>query len=142
MNEVLQEVRDIIADILALEPDEVGPTARFFEDLGGESIDVLDLSFRCEKAFGIKAEFQKIAAAVKSDEAGRLTSESLETLRKNCTFLDLAAIEADPRAARVTELLTVEAIARYVHDALQARESAGIGPAGDSATSAQGLRPA
>lgn len=111
-------------------------TARFFEDLGGKSIDVLDLSFRCEKAYGIRAEFQKIGAGITSDESGKLTPAALETLRKNCGFVDVAAIEADPRADRVTELLTVEAIARYVYEALQTKET------GDSAQTAHGLGPA
>lgn len=135
MNEVLHDVQQMVADILAIEPEEVRPASRFFEDLGGESIDVLDLSFRCEKAYGIRAEFQKIGAGIASDESGRLTQESLEMLRKNCGFLDVAAIEADPRADRVTELLTVEAIARYVYDALQAKET------GDSSQAAHGLNP-
>jgi len=124
MNEVLQEVREIVADILALELQEVTPAARFFEDLGGESIDVLELSFRCERTYGIKAEFQKIGAAVRSDDNGMLTAESLSSLRADYKFLDLATIEADPRAERVTELLTVQAIARYVYEALLAKESA------------------
>ena len=114
---------NIVADILARELNEVTPTARFFEDLGGESIDVLELSFRCEKIYGIKAEFQKIGTAVRSDENGMLTPESLAKLKSN-NFLDLAAIEADPRAERVTELLTVGAIARYVHGALVEKSAA------------------
>lgn len=118
MNEVLQEVQEIVADILARELNEVTPTARFFEDLGGESIDVLELSFRCEKIYGIKAEFQKIGTAVRSDENGMLTPESLANLRNQYKFLDLAGFEANPRAERVTELLTIGAIARYVHQAL------------------------
>jgi acyl carrier protein len=136
MNEVLQEIREIVADILALELQEVTPAARFFEDLGGESIDVLELSFRCERIYGIKAEFQKIGAAVRSDDNGMLTAESLGSLRTKYKFLDLAAIEGDPRAERVTELLTVQAIARYVYEAFAAKEESG------AAQTAAGLSPA
>jgi len=123
MNEVLHEVQAIVADILALELSEVTPTARFFEDLGGESIDALELAFKCEKLYGIKAEFQKIGVGVVTDDNGILTPESLAKLKSN-NFLDLAAIEADPRAERVTELLTVGAIARYVHGALVEKSAA------------------
>ena len=136
MNEVLQEVREIVADILARDLQEVTPPARFFEDLGGESIDVLELSFRCERIYGIKAEFQKIGAAVRSDDNGLLTAESLNGLRSKYPFLDLAAIEPNPRAERVTELLTVQAIARYVYEALLVKEESG------SAQTAPGLNPA
>lgn len=123
LNEVLHEVQEIVADILALELSEVTPTARFFEDLGGESIDALELAFRCETIYGIKAEFQKIGVGVVTDDNGMLTPESLAKLKSN-NFLDLAAIEANPRAERVTELLTVGAIARYVHGALVEKSAA------------------
>ena len=43
---VMQEIRPIVAEVLGLEPEEVTPAARFFDDLGGESIDILELSFR------------------------------------------------------------------------------------------------
>lgn len=124
MNEVLQEVQQLVVDVLMVEPHEATPEARFFEDLNGESIELLDLSFRCERHFGIKAEFQKIGAAVKPDENGLLTPESLQTLRSKYTFLDVTAIESDPRAERVTELLTVGSIARYVHEALVEKSAA------------------
>ncbi len=136
MNEVLQEVQQLVADVLVLEPHEVPAEARFFEDLNGESIELLDLSFRCERHFGIRAEFQKIGVGVRSDDNGMLTPESLANLRTRYKFLDVATIEADPRAERVTELLTVGAIARYVHEALLEKES------NASPKQAQGLSPA
>ncbi len=46
--------RTSIADCLGVEIEEVTPEARFFEDLGGESIDLLSLSFQFEKAFNIR----------------------------------------------------------------------------------------
>ena len=123
MNEVFREIQEIVVDILACELSEATPTARFFEDLGGESIDVLELSFRCEKIYGIRAEFQKLGVGVRSDDNGMLTAESLNSLQTRYKFLDLTTIEADPRADRVTELLTVGAIARYVHEALLAKDT-------------------
>lgn len=44
---LFEELRTMIADGLGVEAEDVVPEARFFDDLGGESIDVIDLTFRC-----------------------------------------------------------------------------------------------
>src|SRR5438445_160286 len=51
---LLKEVQAIIAATLGTEPVEIIPTAHWEMDLDGESIDLLDLSFRLEKQLGIK----------------------------------------------------------------------------------------
>jgi acyl carrier protein len=51
---VFEKTREILVDTLGLDHDEVTPEASLIYDLGAESIDFLDISFRLEKAFGIK----------------------------------------------------------------------------------------
>ena len=70
-------VREQIADCLATDVEEVVPEANFFGDLGGESIDVLDLTFRLEKSLGVRPNFSvmKDEAALDFDDAGRLTAD-------------------------------------------------------------------
>jgi acyl carrier protein len=51
---VLPVVTDIVATVLSLAPEEVKADARFFDDLGAESIDLLDLRFRIEDALGLR----------------------------------------------------------------------------------------
>lgn len=46
MNAVERKVRDIIADILYVYPEECKPTAKIVGDLGGESVDFYDIVFR------------------------------------------------------------------------------------------------
>ena len=53
-DEVFAKVKDVLTTALAVDDEEVTPEARVSEDLGAESIDFLDISFRLEKAFGIK----------------------------------------------------------------------------------------
>lgn len=118
--QVLKDVVGITAEVLALGPEEVLPSSKFFEDLGGESIDVLELSFRCEQHFGIKLQFQDMWSAddLETNEQGRLTPEALSALERRFPFLDYAAFTADPAKNRLTELFTVEAIAHLVRGAL------------------------
>ena len=45
-------IREILVKTLGVEPAEITPSANFFHDLGGESLDVIDMSFRCDRRFG------------------------------------------------------------------------------------------
>ena len=45
-------VRDIIAEVLMVDPEEVRPDTALVRDLGAESLDFLDLLFRLEECLG------------------------------------------------------------------------------------------
>jgi acyl carrier protein len=45
-------VRDIIAEVLMVAPEEVRPDTALVRDLGAESLDFLDLLFRLEESLG------------------------------------------------------------------------------------------
>jgi acyl carrier protein len=121
--DLLEQVRQIIAQVVAVEPEEVGPSTRFFADLGGESIDFLDLSFRCEKQFGIRLRFEDLLEKDHNvtDEAGILTPASLALLRERFSFLDFNSLPEPPTRTDLTDLLTTEAIAQFVAAALNAK---------------------
>lgn len=48
---VLDQLRPMICDVLGVEPAACTPQTRLVADLGAESIDLVDLTFRLEKAF-------------------------------------------------------------------------------------------
>ncbi|MBS1249687.1 MAG: Acyl carrier protein [Chloroflexi bacterium] len=52
MADVLKEVQDIIVDLLAIDPEKVTPEARFREDLGADSLDLVELIMEFEDKFG------------------------------------------------------------------------------------------
>jgi acyl carrier protein len=116
---VLAEVQSIVAEVLACEPEEATPRARFFNDLGGESIDFLDLTFRCEKRFHVKLGMEKMLDAeyAATDEAGVLTPQSLAKLQERFAFLDFSQLPEQATKAQLADLLTVEAIAQFVSQA-------------------------
>jgi acyl carrier protein len=119
LEQVRQAITPMIVDVLLVEPEEVVPQARFFQDLGGESIDALELAFKCHKELGVNPEFQKLSAADYAlDEQGRLTEASIARLKAAYPFLDLSTFVADPMANRITELFTVDAIVHMVYRAL------------------------
>lgn len=53
MADVFEKVKDLIVDQLGVEASKVTPEALFVEDLGADSIDVVELIMALEEEFGI-----------------------------------------------------------------------------------------
>ncbi|MFN3976595.1 MAG: acyl carrier protein [Aquificaceae bacterium] len=49
-----QRIKEIIADQLGVEVDKLNPSAKFVEDLGADSLDVVELIMAFEEEFGIE----------------------------------------------------------------------------------------
>ena len=121
-NEVLAEVRQLVAECLAIELEDVRAESWFFSELNGESIDLIELKFRLEKRFG----FQLPLLELKSDEytldaEARLTSASAALLRGKFPSLKLAGLETH-KLERRGDFLTIEMIAAFVQTALDAEK--------------------
>jgi acyl carrier protein len=114
---IYEDVKDILVDTLGVEPEEVIPSASFFDDLGGESIDVLDLSFRCEKQFGTTIRFQELFDSRRIGPDGTLSQAALKELQEQFPFLDLAHLQSE-ETKRATSLFTVNTIVRFVKHVL------------------------
>jgi len=68
------KVRQIIADSLCVDLDEVKLESNLMRDLGAESIDFLDIMFRMEKEFDIKIPQREIETSAR----GGLAPEEFE----------------------------------------------------------------
>ena len=49
-----EKVRDIVVDQLGVEPDEVAIESTFIDDLGADSLDIVELIMAFEEEFGIE----------------------------------------------------------------------------------------
>ena len=49
-----ERVKEIIAEQLGVEKDKITPEAKFVEDLGADSLDVVELIMAFEEEFGIE----------------------------------------------------------------------------------------
>ena len=54
--EIFEAVAEILVDSLGAEEDEVTLEATLVDDLGAESIDLLEIVFNLEKAFNVKID--------------------------------------------------------------------------------------
>jgi acyl carrier protein len=118
--DVLDKVRETLVDALGVDDDEVTPEATLIGDLGAESIDFLDISFRLEKAFDIKIPrgelFPENLANADSGfvEDGKVTADGLEQLRTRMPHADIDAFASDPSVSRLSDLFTVGMICKFV----------------------------
>ena len=54
MADIMEQVTEIVVEELALDPNEVTPDASFLEDLGADSLDVVELVMAFEEEFGLE----------------------------------------------------------------------------------------
>ncbi|MDX1501708.1 MAG: acyl carrier protein [Thermoanaerobaculia bacterium] len=54
MSAIAEKVKNIIAEQLGVQRDEVTPDASFTEDLGGDSLDIVELVMAFEEEFGME----------------------------------------------------------------------------------------
>jgi acyl carrier protein len=54
MSTVAEKVKSIIVEQLGVEADEVTPNASFTDDLGADSLDIVELVMAFEEEFGIE----------------------------------------------------------------------------------------
>ena len=52
MATTFERIRDIVVDLLGVEPERVLPEARFREDLEADSLDLVELIMAVEEEFG------------------------------------------------------------------------------------------
>ena len=123
--EVFEGVKEALVEALAVDDEEVTPEATLVGDLGAESIDLLDIVYRLEKAFDIKIERGELVPEdVVNDTTGRyvkdgkLTEEGLGEIKKRIPYADMSAFETNPAVANLTSVLTVKDMCYLVEQKL------------------------
>jgi len=124
-DEIFEKVKGVLVEALALDDDEVTPEATVFGDLGAESIDMLDIGFQLEQAFGFKIEQgEMFPEGVTTDPEmvadGKVTDKGIAMLKERAPHIDASALEADPRLEKVRDIFTVDALVTFVGNKLNA----------------------
>jgi len=116
---IFEKVKVCVVDALGVDEEEVKPRAALFDDLGAESLDLLDIVFRLEKEFGIKIPRGGIQASALSAEGENLKDEDLvvdgvltplgiKKLKESMPEVDPARITDGFRADDIPTLFTVQ----------------------------------
>ena len=89
--ELYEKVRDCVAEALALDLDEISTESTLLDELGAESIDLLDILFRIHRATGVKIQSDELASYVQGgipdeefgdEDADIITPKGMEQLKK------------------------------------------------------------
>lgn len=110
-------VREDIATCLGIEPDEVNLDTNFFRDLDGESIDMLDFGFRCERRYGIRSPFSRLNSteAWQFDANGQMTEQSYQWLQSEFPNIDWKARLADVSLESFRDAITIDLIVELLY---------------------------
>ncbi len=129
-DDIFSKIRDVLVDALGVDEDEVTPTARLTSDLGAESIDFLDITFKLEQAFGFKipqGELFPDGAAQNPQyvQDGKITPTGIAEMKKKLPHVNFGEFEKDPRLAQIGNIFTVDVLVNYVERKL----AGGVGAA-------------
>lgn len=116
MADVDSAVKEAVVEALALDDDEVTPESTLMDDLGAESIDLLDILFRIEKSTGVKIEASDLGDYIQggipddefSDDNELITEKGAEQLHKVMPQTDPSALAGTLNAEEVITLFTVQ----------------------------------
>ena len=122
MADVDGAVKEAVIEALALDDDEVTPESTLMNDLGAESIDLLDILFRIEKSTGVKIEAADLGDYIQggipddefSDENEIITEKGAEQLHKVMPQTDPSQLVGTLAADDVIKLLTVQNLTEMV----------------------------
>ena len=120
--EVYSAVQQAVVEALGVDEDEVTPQATLLDELGAESIDLLDILFRIERQLGVKIQASDLSAYVQGgipdEEFGDaneiITPKGLTQLKKVMPQIDENALAGKLKADQVMSLFTVQNLADMV----------------------------
>ncbi|CAE7216871.1 fabZ, partial [Symbiodinium necroappetens] len=121
---VLEAVQEVLVDALGVDDDEVTPEARLTADLGAESIDFLDISFKLEQAFAFKIPQgemfpENVAQDPNYVQDGKITETGLVELQKKLPHFDFSEFGKDPQLTEIGNVFTVDSLVNYVERKLE-----------------------
>lgn len=64
-----EKLQQIIADVMSVDVDEIRPETTFKDDLGADSLDVMQIIMGCEEEFGVEIPTEKVGNIVTVQDA-------------------------------------------------------------------------
>ena len=132
-NEIFEQLKPLLMEVLGVTPEEIHLNSVLVAELGAESIDLLDLSFRIEERFKVTIEANEIEREARQrmpggvyEKDGVLTEEALAEIRKAAPELPQAQLVKGLRKADLPSLLTVGFFVHLIARKLAVRQEGAI----------------
>jgi len=128
---IYPKVKEIIADVLAFDEEEIQRDGSLVDDYGAESIDFLDLVYQLEREFKIKIprgmieqEVRKGVSDEEFEENGRLTDKGLEQLKTYLSEVPEDRFTPRMQVTLIPTLFTPETFCKIVLREMEGSEQA------------------
>jgi acyl carrier protein len=120
-NEIVRGVCECVAAVVDTDPSNVHEGDRILEDLGADSLDLLDLVFQLEQRFKIKISprdierrAQKELGGIPLEVEGVYTPEAIEQLRRTMPEVPSEELSEGLRSADLPRSFRVATFVRLV----------------------------
>ncbi|MDT3395875.1 acyl carrier protein [Streptomyces sp. B1866] len=125
-------VQQAVVEAVGAEPEEVTPEATLLDELGAESIDLLDILFRLERSLGVRIQASQLAEYVQGgipdeefgDENEIITERGLAQLKTVMPQIDVDELAGRLQATQVMGLFTVDNLTALVAAQVEAGATA------------------
>lgn len=119
--EIFEELKPVLVEVLGVPVEKIRFDSVLVSELGAESIDLLDLSFRIEEKFQVRIEGNEIEREARQrvpdgvfERDGFLTEAALAEIRKSLPELDSRKLAKGLRKMDLPSLLTVSFFVRLI----------------------------
>jgi acyl carrier protein len=127
--EIFERLKPLLGEVLGVAPERVRMESALIGDLGAESIDLLDLTFRIEEHFKVAIQADEIERAARQRVSGELydtnglfTEEALAVIRESMPELAPEKMVTGLRRSHLPALLNVAFFVRLIARKLAAAE--------------------
>ncbi len=129
--DILPNLKRCITETIGIKEEEIELDSSLIDDLGADSLDLLDLVFRLEQAFKIRITRGEIEARAKEtmpDEDfevdGLLTEKAKKSLKELLPEVDGSRFNGNLRKSEIPRLFTVKTFLRLVKEKLETNGAA------------------
>ena len=122
--QIEEGVTEVLEEALGVDAEDVKSEATLTGDLGAESIDFLDISFRMEKKFSTPEKPFKIEQGelfpenMLQDPAmvqnGKVTDAGMALLRQKLPHIDFTTFDKDRNVKSLSEVFTVKSLCDFL----------------------------
>ncbi len=130
--DIYNKVAHILDQCLGVEEDDIKPSSKIMADLGAESIDFLDITFRIEREFGIKIPQGELFPDGVFDgdnectKDGKITSHGIDRLQAAAPHVTLrdedGNLTFDGTIPGVQDVFTVGSLVKYIDTKIKAQQ--------------------
>ena len=121
MNEIFKNVCIIIENSTGRPKDSIKMEDTLFEELGIDSIDLVDILFELETLYNVELKVSDIEQRIREELGdvpyeidGVITSEGLEAIRKHMTEVNPESIKEGLTVHRLIQLFSVHSLCKIV----------------------------